>query len=385
MTKVIGSEVTNANSSNIDNLETVMDSSASVISSLNGFIYESPKYLKGGGYDAVRTKLSLYVKVFNALNQVTTNYRSLAKNANNSMLNYMEGYGSLDDKKLDEYKYRLKQIEGYLRYLREKASSVDNNTDYTSSINYWTDIYKQLNHYKELLENLGSTDARLFNAFSLVTTDIENVSRCIMGINDNTFTQEGMEAFRKNKAALYTFDPKINIFGYKIDTSKMSSNAKKLLEQIMENWPDGMETQRLIAIETALSLLDKGIQYSQPWRHAINKQTGLPSYMDCSSFVTYCLRAAGIDVPAGAYTGTYLSSKNFTSVNSKNLKPGDVALYNTSTAGGSSNHIGMYLGTDSQGRQVWIHCSGGGVQIAYGPRGFKYGKRYTNYDDTYQV
>jgi hypothetical protein len=31
----------------------------------------------------------------------------------------------------------------------------------------------------------------------------------------------------------------------------MSSNAKKLLEQIMENWPDGMETQRLIAIETA--------------------------------------------------------------------------------------------------------------------------------------
>lgn len=381
MTKVTSSDLVSANSNNMNGLEAVMECSTKSIFALNTFIYESTDQLKGGGYDAVRKKMTLYVKVIQALNQICTNYQSIAKNANNKMLNYMEGYSYLDDSKLDEYINRLKQIEGYIRYLKEKSASVDDNNDYSSKINYWNGVYKELNHYKELLSKLSSTDNGLYGAFDAVYADIENISRASAGINDNTFTPEGMEAFKKGTAALYNYDPKLNIFKPNIDTSNMSENAKQLLEMLEQNWPDGMESQRYVAIQTALTLLNKGIVYSQPWRHAINKKTGLPSHMDCSSFVTYCLRAAGIDVKSSAYTGTYLTSSNFTSVNSNNLIPGDVALYNTSTSGGSSNHIGMYLGRDNQGRQVWIHCSGGGVQIAYGPRGFKYGKRYNKYTD----
>jgi len=35
------------------------------------------------------------------------------------MLYFMEEYSSLDDSKLDEYTTRLKQIDRYLKYLKE--------------------------------------------------------------------------------------------------------------------------------------------------------------------------------------------------------------------------------------------------------------------------
>ena len=383
MTKVIASDVASANSNNMSALNAVMDSSQATVSVLNAFVYESTDKLKGGGYNSVRKKLSLYVEAFKTLHVICENYMSIAKNANNSMLNYMEGYASLDDSKLDEYKVRLKQIEGYLRYLREQSSKVDSGNDYASLISYWDGIYKELYHYKELLEKLKSTDTSLYGAFEKAITDIENISRCAIGIDDGTFTQSGMEAFRKNGRSLYNYNPKLGIFRPNIDTTHFSSRAKKLLEELERNWPsEGFDAQRYIAIQTALSLMDKGITYSQPNRHGM--KNGWPTQMDCSSFVTYCLVAAGYDIHKGAYTGTYISSKKFKSISSKNLIPGDVALANTSTTGGSSNHIGMYIGKDDEGRQVWIEVSGGGVIVTHRNKNWGVYYRYTDYDENYE-
>ena len=387
MTKVIASDVASANSNNMSALNAVMDSSQATVSVLNAFVYESTDKLKGGGYNSVRKKLSLYVEAFKTLHVICENYMSIAKNANNSMLNYMEGYASLDDSKLDEYKVRLKQIEGYLRYLREQSSKVDSGNDYASLISYWDGIYKELYHYKELLEKLKSTDTSLYGAFEKAITDIENISRCAIGIDDGTFTQSGMEAFRKNGRSLYNYNPKLGIFRPNIDTTHFSSRAKKLLEELERNWPsEGFDAQRYIAIQTALELLDKGITYSQSNRHG--KKNGWPTQMDCSSFVTYCLMAAGqkiagTDKDAGAYTGTYLGSKYYNNINRSELTPGDIALANSSTSGGNSNHIGLYLGTDDKGREVWIEVGGGvnGVGVHYGNRGWSVFKRYNDYDD----
>lgn len=384
---VYSSDLSSANNDNMSNLTTIINSSQSVVSVLDAFIEESKEQLKGGGYDAVRVKLSLYRNVYKTLNQICINYESVVKNANNSMLNYMEGYSFLDDSKLDEYRLRLKQIAGYLRYLKEMSSRVDNTVDYTALINYWTEIYMELYHYKELLEGLAGEDASLYSGLATAISDIENISRAVMGIHESTFTPTEMEKFKKNEASLYNYDPNLNIFGYNIDTSKMSNNAQAILEMLMANWPDGMEEQRYIAIQTALTLLDKGITYSQDHRHAKNKD-GMPTQMDCSSFVTYCLMAAGQAIrgepdDSGAYTGTYIGSNLYQNIDRSDLIPGDIALMNSSTSGGVSNHIGLYLGRDNKGREVWIEVGGGvnGVGVHYGKRSWTVFKRYKNYED----
>lgn len=382
MSKIVhAADLAKANTDNMSCLTAVIDSSEAVVSVLNSFIDESTGTLKGGGYDAVRVKLSLYANVYKTLNQICINYESIAKNANNSMLNYMEGYTVLDDSKIDEYAIRLKQIAGYLRYLKELSASSD--TDYSAIIDYWVGIYEDLYHYKKLLEGLAGTDNSLYDGFADVTSDIENISRAVAGINESTFTKTQMEAFKKNQASLYNYDPNLRIFGYNFDTSNMSDKAKQILEMLEANWPDDMEEQRYIAIQTALSLLDKGIYYSQPGRHA--KKNGMPISMDCSSFVTYCLIAAGQKIAgtekdAGAYTGTYINSKYYTNIDRSELRPGDVALLNNSTSGGVSNHIGMYIGRDSQGRETWIEMSGKGIFVSYGKKGWTVFKRYNAYN-----
>ena len=139
-----------------------------------------------------------------------------------------------------------------------------------------------------------------------------------------------------------------------------------------------LEPERYIAIQTALTLIDKGITYSMSYRHAKNSN-GFPLCMDCSSFVTYCLNAAGYNVPAGAYTGTYLSNKNFTAIDRSNLKPGDVGLMNSSSSGNGANHIGMYLGTDSNGKEIWIECSGSGIIYGKNPNQWNVFRTYNGY------
>ncbi len=384
MAIVIASDLGAANSNNMSNIESVISMASSLSNQISTFNSESKSTLMGGGYDAVRTKLELYKNAAEAMKTIGTNLMSNIKNANNSMLNYMEGYAELDDSKIGEITTRLNQISGYISYLKNASSTGTSTgtstTDYSSLISYWEGIYTELSHYKELLEGLAGTDGGLYGGLGGVIEDVANIFRSSSGINVKTFTQEG---FKGMAGKMYNFDPKLNVFGYTIDTSNMSERAKQWLATLEENWPDGLEDQRMKAIQTGLTLLDKGITYSQPQRHAINKKTGMPVSMDCSSFVTYCLRSAGqaikgTDKDAGAYTGTYLTSKYYDDISKNDLKPGDVALFGTSTQGGNSNHIGMYVGKDKEGNNIWIECSGGGIKIGKN-NGFKYCKRYNNY------
>lgn len=376
MSKLVQSvDVNNANKDNINNLEKIANSAREVSTLISSFDSGSKSVLIGGGYDAVRTKLNIYTQLYSMVSTLCENVISAITNANNSMLNYMEGYTLLDNSKLEEYITRLNQINGYINYLESHSSE---NNDNSSLILYWRGIYTELSHYKKLLENLDSTDNNLYNGLDSIIADITNISRAVMGINESTFTSEGMRDIKNGTTSMYNFDPSIQIFGYDFDISNMSPRAQQLLENLQLDWPSDLEPERYIAIQTALTLIDKGITYSMSYRHAKNSN-GFPLCMDCSSFVTYCLNAAGYNVPAGAYTGTYLSNKNFTAIDRSNLKPGDVGLMNSSSSGNGANHIGMYLGTDSNGKEIWIECSGSGIIYGKNPNQWNVFRTYNGY------
>ena len=82
-----------------------------------------------------------------------------------------------------------------------------------------------------------------------------------------------------------------------------------------------------------------------------------PSRLDCSGFVTWAYGRAGIDFVHGSGNQYYNSKR----ISASELKPGDLGLLTEpkNIATGSYNHIGIYVGKDSSGGRVFIHCSGG--------------------------
>ena len=233
------------------------------------------------------------------------------------------------------------------------------------------------------------TDNSLFTSLESIINDVENIAIMVDGINETTFTKEGLEALKNGTHKIYDYDPNKEIFSeeYKtlpklpnVDTTNMSGNAINVLNEIMETWPEDMTEERIIAIQTALSLLDKGIGYSMEQRHA-KDENGNPRYMDCSSFVTYCLRSAGLNIDPGAYTGTYLrSDTGFVTIDRSSLMPGDVGLINGSSGGNGANHIGMFLGKDSNGNEVWIECTGSkAITVSVGNGSWSVFRRYNGF------
>lgn len=136
-------------------------------------------------------------------------------------------------------------------------------------------------------------------------------------------------------------------------------NANDVINSVKGSWPADLEQDRINVIYKAASLLNKGVGYSQDDRAGGNVAN--PRNVDCSSYVTWAFFQTGHtniqNVPAWAYTGSYLGSTDFTEIRASQLRPGDVGLNNKSTDGGNSNHIGIFIGRDSSGNEVWLHST----------------------------
>lgn len=89
---------------------------------------------------------------------------------------------------------------------------------------------------------------------------------------------------------------------------------------------------------------------------------GRTNGLDCSGFVQWVYRSAlGVDLPRSCN-----GYKGYQSISKSELQPGMLGvMYGKATDARSGNHIGIYAGVDSSGKDVWIHCSGsgGGVVI----------------------
>lgn len=164
-----------------------------------------------------------------------------------------------------------------------------------------------------------------------------------------------------------------------IDLGEIDTDTQQVLTEVMATWPS-MEDGRKTLIQKAASLVNKGCKYSQEMR---DPSSPSPAYLDCSAYVAWAFTQTGhSDVPVDAYTGTFVTASNFTSISESDLIPGDIGLNNSTTEGGNSNHIGIYIGKNSAGQNVWLHCTSSGIngpQVRTGNGNFSVFYRYTNW------
>lgn len=77
-----------------------------------------------------------------------------------------------------------------------------------------------------------------------------------------------------------------------------------------------------------------------------------PYGLDCSGFIDWTLRNAGLPSDGHWYVGT-----NLTAVTEATALPGDMALFP------DDSHIGMVVGRDSSGKLLICHCSSGNNSV----------------------
>lgn len=92
--------------------------------------------------------------------------------------------------------------------------------------------------------------------------------------------------------------------------------------------------------------------------------------LDCSGFVGWCYWNA-FDTQPGCSTANFTTSLGLPQTSFMNLQPGDIGL--SSVPGSSSNHIGIFVGFDENGKALWVHCNGSTANVAVNNyNGFRY-------------
>lgn len=142
------------------------------------------------------------------------------------------------------------------------------------------------------------------------------------------------------------------------------------VKNTLDALPMDLSADRKKAVETALQLVGKvnyfwgGKSYVIGWdsrwgQLAKVAADGSPSTgtyrpygLDCSGFIDWTLRNAGLPSDGHWYVGT-----NLTAVTEANALPGDMALYP------DDSHIGMVVGRDSSGKLLICHCSSGNNNV----------------------
>lgn len=156
------------------------------------------------------------------------------------------------------------------------------------------------------------------------------------------------------------------------DRAALSSLAGSLaitsadLREVLAALPDDLDPARREAVQTALQLVGKvnyfwgGKSYVIGWDprwgqlakvwSAGNSTTGTyrPFGLDCSGFIDWTLRNAGLHSDGHWYIGT-----NLTAVSQADALPGDLALYP------DASHVGMVVGRNEAGKLLVCHCSSG--------------------------
>lgn len=138
------------------------------------------------------------------------------------------------------------------------------------------------------------------------------------------------------------------------------------VKAIIDALPVDLPADRQKAVKTALRLVGKvnyfwgGKSYVIGWDSrwgqltkvtaAGSSSTGTyrPYGLDCSGFLDWTLRNAGLPSDGHWYVGT-----NLTAVTEATALPGDMALYP------DASHIGLVVGRDSAGKLLICHCSSG--------------------------
>lgn len=101
-----------------------------------------------------------------------------------------------------------------------------------------------------------------------------------------------------------------------------------------------------------------------------------PYGLDCSGFTDWVyITALGETIGAGT-TGQWGNSSE---ISYNELRPGDLG-FKDSPSGSGINHVLIYVGKDSGGNDLWVHCSSGSGVVVNSPGYIKYYRRVNNID-----
>lgn len=156
------------------------------------------------------------------------------------------------------------------------------------------------------------------------------------------------------------------------DPAALASLAESLeitnteAESALDALPEELSPDRKRVVETALQLVGKvnyfwgGKSYAIGWDSRWGQLakvtaegssitgTYRPYGLDCTGFIDWTLRNAGLPSDGHWYVGT-----NLTEVTQASALPGDIALYD------DASHVGIVVGRNSAGRLLICHCSSG--------------------------
>lgn len=152
-----------------------------------------------------------------------------------------------------------------------------------------------------------------------------------------------------------------------INAANIPAEDMQHINELMASWGAEVTQERKKLIEKGLSLYGL-VTYSMPARLTPTQEN--PTKLDCSSFVGWSYYYSGhTDVQPWFCTGNFLGSP-FRQISADQLIPGDIGLINWVGSGGS-NHVGIYMGKDSSGQMMWLHCTShacSGSVVTDGPR-----------------
>ena len=190
MAKVNVSDLFSANSSYmVTCLEDANNNIKKITSLIQSFNSNSTNELIGGGYDAVRAKMAFYIDSLEKLSMICTNLISAIPNANNTLINFMEGYSELDDSKIPEVESELKRAKAYLAWLKSSHVETDdegneryvrNGTD--AEIADCEALIAKLEDLLEKLRMLAPTDASAYSNIEAVEADISAYANALLQI-----------------------------------------------------------------------------------------------------------------------------------------------------------------------------------------------------------
>lgn len=205
-----------------------------------------------------------------------------------------------------------------------------------------------------MIAELKSTDEVKYETTMLINPDYENVLRNFIGLNEEN-TTFAMEVFNTHYLA--------EMYGYAVDYTHI---------ELPDIVPGDVTRQQLAQV--AISLI--GHPYLMGGK---SSQTGPPTGpLDCSGYVDWVyVQCFGSVVSSGqlpqgvAVSGTAMQWYASEAITEEELKVGDIGfLYDPATmSSGQVNHVGIYIGTDSNGNDYWIHCAGRRYGTAASPSG----------------
>ena len=328
---------------------------ASVIDGFNG---TSQSLLTGNGYDAIRIRLEFYADALRKAATLCGLFSNNVTAAQHQLANYMEDIDILDDSRIGETKSKLDAAKADLAYLESYYRTTWTDSEGNShecwervgtdeQIAACKEAIAYLDHLLEKLMGLAGADDGAFSLLSDISNDINSLDRAINGVEILSFTSSSLDAFLQTG-----------------NLEKWTDEERRMVEELMANWPEDLSEDRKEIISIALSYLHGGNEYSWTDKGSPTEDGGIK--MDCAYFVGLVMKTyqqnTGKEVTFDEtnYTGYYAwggNSKEFEEINREDLKPGDIVLHNRSTEGKTSNHVAIYLGNDNKGKPVFIECS----------------------------